>query len=53
MVTGLRFCSLRVHPHGYRTSSPPVPDLIDARHGQAGRFGESLAGDTALKALAD
>jgi hypothetical protein len=33
--------------------SPPVPDLIDPRHGQPGRLGQLLAGDTAPEALAD
>jgi hypothetical protein len=32
--------------------SPPVPDLIDARHRQPGRLGELLTGDARLEALA-
>jgi hypothetical protein len=39
--------------HLPRALTAPVADLIDARHRQAGRFGELLARDAMLEPLAD
>jgi hypothetical protein len=36
-----------------RGSSPPVADLIDARHRQSGILGELLAEDAVVEPLAD
>jgi hypothetical protein len=36
-----------------QVSRPPVPDLVDARRRQSGRFGELLAWDVTLDPLAE
>ena len=46
-------CDNVVTPSHVESYRRPSQDLIDARHGQPGRFGELLTGDARLEALAD